>query len=164
METTRAITIQARPADVWPWLVQLGTGRAGWYSYAWLENRLPSSARGGQITNAERIIPAFQRLKMGDSIRVSPTTGLTVAAIDPPGVLALRVSMSPLTGMPLSREEPATDAFLEGSWVFVLEALDEQATRLIERVRVDHQPHLWLAPLVYLLLEPADKSSRRRNL
>ena len=164
METTRAITIQAQPADMWPWLVQMGTGRAGWYSYAWLENLLPSSARGAGITNAQRIIAEFQNLKAGDSIPLSPTTGLTVAEIDPPHVLALRVTMSPLTGMPLDPDEPKPDAYLDGSWVFVLEALDEQATRLIERMRADYQPRLWLAPLVYLLLEPATFVMERKML
>src|ERR1051326_6030981 len=164
METTRAITIQARPADVWSWLVQMGTGRAGWYSYAWLENLLPSSAVGAGITNAQQIIPAFQHLEVGDSIPLSPTTGLTVGAIDPPHVLALRVTMSFLTGMPLAPDEPKPDASLDGSWVFVLEEIDEQTTRLIERVRADYQPHLWLAPLVYLLLEPAFFVMERKML
>jgi hypothetical protein len=164
METTRAITIQARPAAVWSWLVQMGTGHAGWYSYAWLENLLPSSAVGAGITNAQQIIPAFQHLEVGDSIPLSPTTGLTVGAIDPPHVLALRVTMSFLTGMPLAPDEPKPDAFLDGSWVFVLEEIDEQTTRLIERVRADYQPHLWLAPLVYLLLEPAFFVMERKML
>lgn len=79
--------------------------------------------------------------------------GLTVAALDAPQVLALRVTMSFPTGMPLAPDEPKLDAYLDGSWVFALEALDEQTTRLIERVRADYQPRLRLAPLVYLLVE-----------
>ncbi len=164
METTRAITIQAQPADIWPWLVQMGTGRAGWYSYARLENLLPRSARCAEITNAEQIIPEFQHLKAGDSIPLSPTTGLTVAAIDPPHVLTLRATVSPQTGMPLDTQEPKPDAYLDGSWVFVLEALDEQVTRVIERVRIDYQPHLRLAPFVYLILEPATFVMERKML
>jgi hypothetical protein len=164
MESTRATTIQARPGDVWSWLVQMGTGRAGWYSYAWLENLLRSLAVGAGITNAQQIIPAFQHLEVGDSIPLSPTTGLTVAALDPPHVLALRVSMSFLTGMPFAPDEPMPDAYLDGSWVFALEALDEQTTRLIERVRADYQPRLWLAPLVYLLAEPAFFVMERKML
>jgi hypothetical protein len=66
--STRAITVNAPVEVVWPWLMQMGTGRAGWYSYAWLENLLPRCARGAEITNAERIIPEFQNLKVGDSI------------------------------------------------------------------------------------------------
>lgn len=164
LETTRAITIRARPADVWSWLVQMGTGRAGWYSYAWLENLLPRSAVGAGITNAQQILPEFQHLQVGDSIPLSPTTGLTVAALAPPHVLALRVSMSALSGMSLAPDEPKPDAYLDGSWVFVLEALDEQTSRLIERVRVDYQPHLRLAPLVYLLAEPVFFVMERKML
>jgi hypothetical protein len=98
------------------------------------------------------------------NIPLSPTTGLTVAAIDPPHVLALRVTMSFLTGMPLAPDEPKPDAYLDGSWAFVLEEIDEQTTRLIERVRADYRPHLRLAPFVYLLLEPAFFVMERKML
>jgi hypothetical protein len=164
METTGAITIRARPADVWSWLVQMGTGRAGWYSYAWLENLLPRGAIGAGITNAQQIIPEFQHLEVGESIPLSPTTGLTVAALDAPHVLGLRVAMSFLTGMPFAPDEPKPTAYLDGSWVFVLEALNEQNTRLIERLRADYQPHFWLAPLVYLLAEPVFFMMERKML
>jgi hypothetical protein len=164
MESTRAIAIRAQPADIWPWLVQMGTGRAGWYSYDWLENLLPRGAIGAGISNAEQIIPAFQQLEVGESIPLSPTTGFTVAEIDPAHVLALRVTMSPLTGMPLDPHEPELHAYFDGSWVFVLKELDEQTTLLIERLRADYQPHLWLAPIVYLLLEPVFFMMERKML
>ena len=164
MESTRAITIQARPADIWPWLVQMGTGRAGWYSYDWLENQLPTSAVGAGISNAERIIPEYQDLQVGDSIPMSPTTGCTVVEIDPPNVLALRATISPLTGMPVDPNAPKPGNFFDGSWVFVLKELGEQATRVIERMRADYQPRLWYAPLVYLLLEPATFVMERKML
>ncbi len=164
MESTHAITIQARSADIWPWLVQMGTGRAGWYSYAWLENLLPRSARGAGIINEEQIIPEFQHLEARDSIPLSPTTGLTVAAIDPPHVLALRATMSPSTGLLIDPKEPRPDAYFDGTWVFVPEELGEQTTRVIERMRADYQPHRWLAPLVYLLLEPVTFVMERKML
>ncbi len=59
MVGTRAVTIQARPDDIWPWLVQIGTGRAGWYSYDWIENLM-----GLEIRGARRIIPEFSILKL----------------------------------------------------------------------------------------------------
>lgn len=55
---TRAITIYARPQEIWPWLLQIGAGRAGWYTYAWLERQ----------RSAARIVPAFQRLAVGDRV------------------------------------------------------------------------------------------------
>jgi hypothetical protein len=57
---------------------------------------------------------------------------LIVAAIDPPHVLALRLTMSPLTGMPLDPKDPKPDAYFDGSWVFVLEELGEQQTNPVE--------------------------------
>jgi hypothetical protein len=57
---TRAITIDAPPEEVWPWLLQLGYGRAGWYSYDWIDNDGRPSAN--------RIVPEFQHLEPGDQI------------------------------------------------------------------------------------------------
>src|SRR5450759_3607240 len=61
---TRAITIAATPQEIWPWLVQVGVTRAGWYSYDILDNRGRSSAR--------RIIPELQNLAPGDVVPMSP--------------------------------------------------------------------------------------------
>ena len=122
------------------------------------------AARFVQRLKAGRIVPEFQHLEAGESIPLSPTTGFTVAEIDPPSVLTLRATMSPLTGMPVDPHEPKPDAYFDGSWVFVLEELDEQTTRVIERVRADYQPYLWLAPLVYLFLEPATYVMERKML
>ena len=61
---TRGITIMAKPKDIWPWLLQLGSGRAGFYSYDWLDNAgKPSS---------ERILSKFQRISVGDFIPMTP--------------------------------------------------------------------------------------------
>ncbi len=60
---TRAITVNAPPEAIWPWLVQWGQGRGGWYSYDWLENLF-----GMDIQSAERILPEFQNLAIGDPI------------------------------------------------------------------------------------------------
>jgi hypothetical protein len=55
------ITIRARPAEIWPWLVQMGCRRAGWYSYDGLDN--------GGVPSAERIVPELQRAEVGESSR-----------------------------------------------------------------------------------------------
>jgi hypothetical protein len=60
---TRGITISATPEEIWPWLVQWGQGRGGWYSYDWLENLF-----GFDIHTADRILPEYQNLKVGDPI------------------------------------------------------------------------------------------------
>ncbi len=61
---TRAVTIQARPEEIWPWLVQIGCKRAGWYSYDWIDNL--------GIPSANRIVPELQHLEVGDLIPFSP--------------------------------------------------------------------------------------------
>ena len=63
---TRAITIDATPEQIWPWLVQWGQGRGGWYSYDWLENLFRFD-----IHTADRILPEYQDLKIGDPICMS---------------------------------------------------------------------------------------------
>ena len=69
---TRAITVAAPPEAIWPWLVQLGYGRAGWYSYDWIDNDFKRSA--------DRILPEHQHLDVGDEILMMPTMGFEVAA------------------------------------------------------------------------------------
>jgi hypothetical protein len=73
---TRAITIAAPAEDIWPWLVQLGFGKAGWYSYDWIDNDFTPSAN--------RIHPEYQSLEIGDEILMAPEMGLTVTSIDEP--------------------------------------------------------------------------------
>ena len=59
--STRAITIDAPPAAVWPWLVQMGSGRGGAYTYDWIENLF-----GLDMHSADEILPQFQDLEVGD--------------------------------------------------------------------------------------------------
>lgn len=113
LTATRAITIHARPEQVWPWLVQIGIGRAGGYTYDWLER-----LAGLDVTSADRIVEELQHLDVGDVIPVDNSgTGLRVRLIDAPQVLATR-----------------TD---EGtwSWTWMLEPLLDQ-TRLVSRTRM----------------------------
>src|SRR5690242_10440737 len=62
-QATHAITIHAPVAEVWPWLVQVGQDKGGFYSYTWLENLV-----GCQMRNADRIVPQFQQLQVGDKV------------------------------------------------------------------------------------------------
>ncbi|MGZ4674827.1 MAG: hypothetical protein ACXV8K_19365, partial [Ilumatobacteraceae bacterium] len=84
MVTTRAITINARPEAIWPWLVQMGQDRGGLYSYDWLE-----SLFGLHFHNADHIVADWQHLSVGDQIRAAPESagpeaGFTVVALDEP--------------------------------------------------------------------------------
>jgi hypothetical protein len=76
---TRAVTVNATAEQIWPWLVQFGQGRGGWYSYDWLENLL-----GFDIHTADRIRPEFQSPQLGDPICMSPTVCMSsVSVIEP---------------------------------------------------------------------------------
>jgi hypothetical protein len=65
---TRAITIQGTPEEIWPWLVQMGYGRAGFYGYDILENL--GSPTG--MASATTILPELQNFKVGDKVPISP--------------------------------------------------------------------------------------------
>jgi hypothetical protein len=107
--TTRAITIEASPEDVFPWLLQIGYGRGGWYSYDWIDNdRKPS---------VERIEPALQRLAVGERLEMLPGFGPVVREIVPNHHV-------------LSGGEADT-------WCLLVEPTAGGATRLISRWRQD---------------------------
>ena len=83
--TTRAIAIKAAPHRVWPWLVQMGSGRAGTYTYDWLENLF-----GLDMHSAEVILPQFQHVKEGDEFPIGPAM-LRVEALEQDNLLVTRV-------------------------------------------------------------------------
>jgi hypothetical protein len=119
-QTTRAIDIQAPAAAVWPWLVQMGQGRGGLYSYDFLEN-----LAGCDIHTLDGIEPGLQNLAVGDTIKIGPQEGLPyyrVIILDPDKALVLR-SINPVTS------EPGE------TWGFYLEEKDSEHTRLIIRHR-----------------------------
>lgn len=158
-QTTRGITIGAPPDEVWPWLVQMGYGRGGWYSYDWLERRIGAGdfAEGG---SARRVIPDLQPLAAGDTVPLSAAGGLTVAILDPPATLALHYPMSLLTA---GQASEGNRAVLDWTWAFVLTPVNEDSCRLLARVRADYRPR-WLLPLLPVLLEPAHFLMERKML
>ena len=120
--STRAITIQAPASAVWPWLVQMGQGRGGLYSYERLENLV-----GCDMHNADQIIPEHQHLEVGDKIRLVPEGRepyILVSVIEPGRAIIL------------GGDDPPT------TWAFVLEPIDDKTTRLRIRWRQDYEPTL----------------------
>lgn len=139
-QATRAVTIDAAPDRVWPWLVQMGfpTHRAGWYTPVWIDRLV----FGIRARSAERIVPELQRLAVGDRVPDSDsgTSFFTVARLDPERVLVLHSQTHPL---PMYRD-------VEFAWSFVL-AGDGPGTRLIMRARASYAP-VWPSRLVRLLI------------
>jgi len=137
-DATRAITIAARPQDIWPWLVQVGLTRAGWYSYDILDNLGRSSAR--------RIVPELQTLAPGDIVPMSPDGkhGMQVHSMNAPH--------SMIWGQPG-----------DTTWAWQLDANPDGSTRLITRVRSRYR---WLSPSIAfsVLLEFGDIWMMRKML
>jgi len=122
-----AVTIDAPPDQVWPWLVQLGGDRGGWYSWDHLDNAGRPSARA--------VRPDWQNLAVGDHVkywtrRHGPVDAWAVAALQPNRFLGLR-ALSDLRGRPLDPEQPRPRAYTEGLWGFLLNELPGGRTRLV---------------------------------
>ncbi|MEX2160846.1 MAG: hypothetical protein WD751_02935 [Anaerolineales bacterium] len=143
LATTRAITIRASAAKVWPWLVQMGQGRGGFYSYDWLEN-----LAGMDIHNADRIVPELQVLKVGDLIPFWRGAGVKVAGLEAEKILVLGGSLNPA-------KDNGGEETVGGTWVFALSPEGQDACRLIVRSRIADFPPRWLAwPMMHLLMLP----------
>lgn len=159
ISATHAVIIQGSPGQVWPWLVQMGQGRAGFYSYEWME-----SLMGLNISNADRILPEFQDLKVGDVVPLSPDgIGVPVAVLEPNRALVLGGRFNAQTKGPLALEDK--DAHYETSWAFFLQPIASDSTRLIERFRMDWGPETFGNTLYFHgFLEPGSFIMERKML
>jgi hypothetical protein len=152
---TRAITIGAPPKRIWPWLVQMGQGRGGLYSYDGLEN-----LAGCKIQSASRILPEHQHLQVGDLIRLGPQgyPCFAVAALEPERALVL-LAADPQTGQPLEYKPEMPKGYSIAIWQFILEPEGIDRTRLLVRQRLSYSPDL---ALVWRLVEPVNFVMERK--
>jgi proline iminopeptidase len=157
-QITCAITVKAPVGRVWPWLVQLGCQRAGWYSYDLLDN-------GGQ-PSAERILPEHQHLAIGDEVLLTPKGPLAmpVVALEPEKALVLGGTLNTGTGEGVAPGDPLPEAYYTGINAFVLEPADAGATRLIFRQRLDWSPTLANTLIYRVFLEPISFVMGRKML
>ena len=160
--STRAVTISAQAGRIWPWLVQIGFQRAGWYSYDQLE-AAAGVADFADGHSARRIIPEFQVLRVGDTIKTDPAGGFTVTALEPERLMVLRARID-MQGRHASLDGPCPAGQFEGSWVFALHPLDEANTRLVARFRMTFGQSIPQAVFAYLMLEPAVFLMERKML
>lgn len=136
---TRAVSIQAPPECIYPWLVQMGVGRAGWYSYDLLDNLARPSAR--------TILPQHQRIEVGDVVPMSPD-----------GQQGMRV---------LGFEQDSWllwwDGVGDSTWAWGVDEGPDGASRLVSRVRMRYR---WLSPSILfgLLVEFFDIVMMRRAM
>ncbi|MGB6421476.1 MAG: hypothetical protein WBF05_06530 [Anaerolineales bacterium] len=140
---TQAITIRSPKSEVWRWLVQIGYKRAGWYTYDFL-HRLVGIAGcvDDERRSAKRIIPELQDLGAGDVIEIAQEMGYTVVGLEPEQTLILQSILDTGKWISVSSDDPLPEKYLRSSWVWFLEEIDENTTRLIVRVRSDHNPGL----------------------
>ena len=106
---TRAVTVSATPEQIWPWLVQIGWGRAGWYGYDWADN--------GMHPSTWKILPEHQSMEIGKDFPMSPATKMYCVAFDEPRWMLWKGSAK------------------GGTWLWYLDPIDDTHTRLITRMR-----------------------------
>jgi hypothetical protein len=136
---TRVVEIDAPASAIWPWLVQMGPGRGGAYTYDWIERRL-----GIDIENVDRIVPELQHLEVGDEIPM-PGYAMRVERLDHEQAMVIRSST--------------------GAWVWSFELRPRDGhTRLISRNRFDTSA--WRAKdwLGYAVMEPGSWVMERKML
>lgn len=147
--TNHAVTIQAPPEEVWPWLVQVGWHRAGWYTYRWVDCLLSPA----NPASAQELLPQHQDLKVGDRILDGPPEAdcfYLVELLEPSKMMVLRS----LTHLPKGlRANPRNH--MEWTWAFYLDEVGDRETRLVFRVRGNLEPR-WLRALYRLVIVPAD--------
>ncbi|MCA9664961.1 MAG: hypothetical protein KC503_05210 [Myxococcales bacterium] len=129
-QATHHIDIAAPPEAIWPWLTQMGCGRAGFYSIDVLDNGTERSAR--------ELHPELPPLSVGDVIPATPNgpDGFEVLRIDAPRCLVLGGLYDPESKMQLPFLAERPSRYWHVTWAFVLEPLDGRSTRLHVRARV----------------------------
>jgi hypothetical protein len=144
---TRSLIIAATPAQVWPWIVQMGHGRGGWYSFTPLD-RAWRPGRGAPGRSADRILPEYQGLVTGDIVPTHPGGGFEARIVESGRALVVYLddkmvreqALSEAARHPEIRAQAAKDAEMPAfrvSWAFILQSEPLGGTRLVERVRAD---------------------------
>jgi len=138
--TTRAVLVDAKPGAIWPWLVQMGPGRGGVYTYDWIENLF-----GMGVHSTDTILPEFQDLKAGDAQRLGANV-LRVAVLEPEKSLVLRSD--------------------DGNWVWAFALVPAATgTRLISRNRILAPGAPAMTRLLYeYVMEPGSLVMERKML
>ncbi len=145
---TMAITIDAPPAGVWPWLVQMGVDRGGWSSWDRLDN-------WGRLST-DRIHPEWQEIAVGQHFAAKPDGGewWEVAMLVPERFLCLRMSVD-LQGRPFDPRGERPRHYTDSTWGFLLKELPGGRTRLVVSGYWRLEPQWLQLPMSFLILEPS---------
>ena len=150
---THAIEIDAPASRVWPWVAQVGADRGGFYSYQWLENMA-----GCRLRNAETIHPEWEMRPGGGLVLHPKVPPLPIAAIEPGHYF---VAHAPAPPDVTKSEAP----WVAASWLFLVEPMSEQRSRVVSRYRVassdDLKTRVSFGPA---LVEPIGTEMNRRML
>jgi hypothetical protein len=163
---TMAVTIEAPPEQVWPWLVQLGWDRGGWYSW----DRLDNAGR----PSAKEVHPEWQDLALGDYVKAwspgGPMDAWAVAALEPNRFLGLR-GLTDLRGRNLDPTQPRPSAYMEGLWGFQLTELPGGRARLViggyQAIRprwIERFVSYWLYPPVVWVMQARMLTVLKHNI
>jgi proline iminopeptidase len=154
---TMAVTIDAPPSAVWPWLVQMGCDRAGWYSWDRLDN--------AGVPSAERIHREWQELAVGDRLTSTPSgaTWFEVAALEPERFLALRAPIDLRGGRPFDTTGVRPRLYSDTLWGFQLKELPGRRTRLVVSGYAATRPSTVVALGNLLFWEPAHWIMQQRQ-
>lgn len=128
---TRGITIHASPNLIWRWIIQIGSGRAGWYSIDWIDN--------AGIKSAEKILKEFQKIEVGQFIPFTPNqkNGMWINEFKAHDYILW------------------TDKEGKASWLWYLTPIEDGTTRLLTRLRTTYQwKGIWI--VYYLLYDFGD--------
>jgi hypothetical protein len=149
-QLTHFVDVAASPETIWPWLVQMGCRRGGFYSYDLLDNRPERSAR--------EVYPEWQRLAVGDRIPATPSGDATfeVLRLEAPGALVLGGLYDVDGRRELRFADPRPARYWQATWAFALERRDAQTTRLHVRARVAFPPAerlhaAWIRPVHHFM-------------
>jgi hypothetical protein len=141
---TNALTIQARPTDIWPWLVQMGRGRGGMYSYDSIDRLLGVLDRD----STWEVLPQYQHLEVGEAIPLGGGPDWPVRAIEPNRSLVLDIPA------------PGTQII----WSYELRELDETHTRLVLRITYCTNMNRLLGLLLLQIIDPGSFLMTRKHL
>ncbi|ORW72031.1 hypothetical protein AWC23_12210 [Mycobacterium saskatchewanense] len=157
-----AVTIEAAAEQVWPWLVQMGWDRGGFYSWDLLDNAGRRSAR--------RVHPEWQDLGVGDRLKCLGLGSYAVATLEPNRFLGL-YWLGDLRGKPLDSRQPRPAAYMEGLWGFRLTELAGHRTRLViggyqaARPRwFERLMYGWVFPVVVWVMQARMLAVLKRNI